>query len=195
MGILKTLTINGTTYDVTPVVPADSVTLLALAWEGNGECYSQVVEIPGVTARTKVDLQPTSEQLTEFQYKVLAFVAENDGGTVTVYAVGDRPTGDHTIQITKTEVEGTGKIRGNTVGTPMPRPDWEQEDPTRADYIKNKPEVDETRYYAGENISISEDGMISVLTADTAEGDNTRPITSAAVATQLGNVEILLSTI
>jgi hypothetical protein len=136
---LKTLTINGTTYKVTSVVPADSVTLLADAWEGEGEVYSQVVEVPGVTAHTKVDLQPTAEQLAEFHYKILAFVAENDGGTVTVYSIGDKPEGDHTIQITRTEVEGTGKIRGNTVGTTMPRPDWNQTDPTKADYIKNKP--------------------------------------------------------
>lgn len=141
MGILKTLTINGTTYNVTPVVPASSVTLLASAWVGDGDSYSQVVEIPEVTAHTKVDLQPTSDQLAEFHYKVLSFVAENNGGVVTVYAIGDKPTGDHTIQITKTEVQGTGKIRGNTVGTTMPRPDWNQTDPTKADYIKNKPNL------------------------------------------------------
>lgn len=139
MSIMKTLTINGTKYNVTPVVPADSVTLRASAWVSDGDAYSQVVEIPGVTPHTKVDLQPTSEQLVEFHYKVLAFVAENSGGTVAVYAIGDKPANDHTIQITKTEVEGTGKIRGNTVGTSMPRPDWNQTDPTKADYILNKP--------------------------------------------------------
>ena len=51
------------------------------------------------------------------------------------------------------------------------------------------------QYSAGENISISDDGKISVLTADTAEAGNTKPITSAAVATQIGNIEILLNTI
>lgn len=136
---LKTLTVNGVTYKATNTVPTDSVTLLASDWKGDGEVYSQVVEVPGVTAHTKVDLQPTSEQLAEFHYKILAFVAENEGGIVTVYSIGDKPDGDHTIQITKTEVEGTGKIRGNTVGTTMPRPDWNQTDPTKADYIKNKP--------------------------------------------------------
>lgn len=141
MSILKTLTINGTTYSVTPVVPASSITLLASAWVGDGESYSQVVAVPGATAYTKVDLLPSSEQLAEFHHKVLAFVAENNGGVVTVYAIGDKPTGDHTIQITKTEVQGTGKIRGNTVGTSMPRPDWNQTDPTKADYIKNKPDI------------------------------------------------------
>ena len=33
------------------------------------------------------------------------------------------------------------KIRGNTVGTTTPRPDWEQTDPRKADYIKNKPDI------------------------------------------------------
>lgn len=119
MGVLKTLTINGTRYNVTAAVPADNVTLLASAWERDGEAYSQVVDIPGVTAHTKVDLQPTLEQLVEFHSKDLAFVAENDGGTVTVFTIGDKPAGDHTFQITKTEVEGTGKIRGSTVGTTL----------------------------------------------------------------------------
>ena len=117
MSVLKTLTINGTTYNVTAAVPADNVTLLASAWKSDGGAYSQVVDISGITAHTKVDLQPASEQLVEFHSKDLAFVAENDGGMVTVFAIGDKPAGDHTIQITKTEVEGTGKIRGNTVGT------------------------------------------------------------------------------
>jgi hypothetical protein len=31
------------------------------------------------------------------------------------------------------------KIIGNTTATPNPRPDWNQTDETRADYIKNKP--------------------------------------------------------
>lgn len=118
MSILKTLTINGTTYNVAPVVPACEVTLLASAWVGDGDAYSQVVGVPGVTEHTKVDLQPTAEQVADFYNKVLAFVAENNGGTVTVYAIGEKPTEDHTIQVTKTEVEGTGKIRGDTVGTP-----------------------------------------------------------------------------
>ena len=34
-------------------------------------------------------------------------------------------------------------IYGNTVGTTTPRSDWNQDDPTKADYIKNKPFIDE----------------------------------------------------
>ena len=135
MGIMRTLTINGKTYGITSVVPASSVTLFANRWKSDGEAYSQVVEVAGVTSYTKVDLQPTATQLAEFHHKVLGFVTENKYGVVTVYAIGDKPTGDHTIQITLTEVESAGSIRGNTVGTTMPRANLEQTDPTKADYV------------------------------------------------------------
>lgn len=140
MATLKTLTINGSTFNVVPVVPATSVTLSASAWKGGEDAYSQVVALAGVTANTKVDLQPTAEQLQEFHYKVLGFVSENVGGVVTVYSIGDKPTRDHTIQVTLTEVEGTGRIRGNTVGTTMPRANLGQEDPGKADYVIGREE-------------------------------------------------------
>lgn len=47
----------------------------------------------------------------------------------------------------------------------------------------------------GENLGITGDGLLSVLTADSVEEDNTRPITAAAVHTTVGNIEVLLSTI
>ena len=141
MGIMKTLTINGVKYDVVPVVPASSVTLLANAWVDGGDKYYQIVELEGVTPKTKVNLQPTPDQLVEFQNEVLAFMAENEGGVVTVYAIGDLPTGDHTIQTTLKEVDATGKIRGNTVGTTTPRSDLDQTDPRKADYIKGREKI------------------------------------------------------
>lgn len=138
MAVMKTLTINGTTYTVARVVPALSVTLLADKWVSNGDRYSQVVEVEGVTNRSKVDLQPTPEQLGEFHNKILGFTTKNNGGVVTAYAIGDRPLGDHTIQVTLTEVEGVGEVLGNTVGTTMPRANLEQDDPTKADYVYGK---------------------------------------------------------
>lgn len=48
---------------------------------------------------------------------------------------------------------------------------------------------------AGSNIEISEDNVISVLTTNDVEHDNTRPITSAGVSTIVGNIDILLQTI
>ena len=82
-----------------------SVTLLASAWAGSDDPYSQVVSIPGVTERSKVDLLPSVEQLAIFHDKDIAFVTENEDGVVTVYAIGDKPTQDYTIEVCITEVK------------------------------------------------------------------------------------------
>lgn len=47
----------------------------------------------------------------------------------------------------------------------------------------------------GRNLTIDSSGVLSVDTADAAQQDNTRPITSAAVYTQIGNIEALLALI
>lgn len=81
------------------------VTLLASAWIGEGNLYHQVVEIEGVTENSQVDLTPSVEQLAAFYEKDLAFVTENVEKTVTVYAIGQKPLKDYTIQVTITEVD------------------------------------------------------------------------------------------
>jgi hypothetical protein len=58
------------------------------------------------------------------------------------------------------------KIIGNTVGTPLPKPDWKQTDPAKGDYIKNKPEVIDPA--VGQLLTIKtidEDGHITELEA------------------------------
>lgn len=47
----------------------------------------------------------------------------------------------------------------------------------------------------GDNLDITPEGKLSVLTASDAEYDNTLPITSAAVYTEIGNINALLETI
>ncbi|MBS6474523.1 MAG: hypothetical protein KH354_00830 [Clostridiales bacterium] len=47
----------------------------------------------------------------------------------------------------------------------------------------------------GDGLKITQEGMLSVDTATQAEQDNTRPITSAAVYTEIGNINSLLETI
>ena len=44
-------------------------------------------------------------------------------------------------------------------------------------------------------LTLSPEGVLSVNTADVVEKDNTLPVTSAAVHTQIGNIELLLQTI
>lgn len=47
----------------------------------------------------------------------------------------------------------------------------------------------------GDNLTITEEGRLSVDTATEPEADNTRPITAAAVQASIGNIEVLLQTI
>ena len=47
----------------------------------------------------------------------------------------------------------------------------------------------------GEDLLITEEGVLSIDKATSVEGDNTRPITAAAVYTEVGNINALLATI
>lgn len=80
------------------------VALPASGWVGEGNLHSQVVEVTGVTENSQVDLTPSVEQLVVFYEKDLTFVTENEDGVVTVYAIGQKPENDYTIQVTITEV-------------------------------------------------------------------------------------------
>jgi hypothetical protein len=81
-----------------------TVELLADKWVGSENLYSQVVSIDGVTENSQVDLTPSVDQLVVFYSKDLTFVTENEEGVVTVYAIGQKPTHDYTVQVTITEV-------------------------------------------------------------------------------------------
>lgn len=84
-----------------------SVTLYSDRWiQAEDSRWFQIVTVDNaaITQYSKVDLQPSSEQLTIFHEKDLAFVAENDGGVVTVYCIGQTPTNNYTIQAIVTEV-------------------------------------------------------------------------------------------
>lgn len=100
-----TTTTFKSTNSVGAVITHSSVTLYSWDWVGDDSPYSQVVTIDKATKYSKIDLQPSPEQLALFHDKDLAFVTENDDGVITVYAIGDKPTATHTIQVTITEVE------------------------------------------------------------------------------------------
>ncbi len=87
-----------------PPARIGEVTLTSAGWIGTASPYSQAVTIPGVTENSQVDLTPNVQQLAIFHEKDLTFVTENDDGEVTVYAIGQKPANDYTIQVTITEV-------------------------------------------------------------------------------------------
>ena len=107
---------DGTTpYDKLPYMSIDSfvlpksasITLYADRWEqAEDNRYFQVVTVDNavITENSKIDLQLSSEQISIFHEKDLAFVAENEDGVVSVFCVGQVPTNNYTIQAVVTEV-------------------------------------------------------------------------------------------
>lgn len=83
---------------------AVAVSLPASSWEGADGAYYQVVNVAGITPYSKVDLQPSTEQLVIFYEKDITFVAENENGVITVYCIGQKPANDYVMQATITEV-------------------------------------------------------------------------------------------
>ena len=81
-----------------------NISMPAANWVGSTNPWSQVVTINGVTANSKVDLQPTAVQIVEMQDNDIALMAENNDGVITIYAIGGKPTSDYTMQALITEV-------------------------------------------------------------------------------------------
>lgn len=81
-----------------------SVSLPASQWVGSENIYSQVVSIDGITENSQVNLTPSVEQLSIFSEENVSFITENDGGVVTVYVIGQKPTNDYTIKASIVEV-------------------------------------------------------------------------------------------
>lgn len=106
-------------YSVLPYLSTDSfvlptpasITLVANGWvlvSENRWAQEVTVNNAVITARSKIDLQPDADQLCIFHQKDLAFVVENEGGKVTVFCIGQKPTNDYTIQATVMEVAVNG---------------------------------------------------------------------------------------
>ena len=90
---------------VIPVIPrVSTITLSKSAWVGSAEPYSQTVSVATVTASTKVDLQPTAQQIISLNNDEIALIAQNNNGAVTIYAIGGKPSVDYTMQVLLTEV-------------------------------------------------------------------------------------------
>ena len=58
----------------------------------------------GITANSKIDLQPTAVQIVELQDSEITLMLQNDDGVVTAWAIGNKPTKDYTMQVLITEV-------------------------------------------------------------------------------------------
>lgn len=78
---------------------------LSTDWTGSASPYAQAVTISGTTSNSKVDLQPDATAIQQMaDAGTVALYIANNNGTLTAYAVGEKPTAALTIQATITEV-------------------------------------------------------------------------------------------
>lgn len=105
-------TINNMALNADLVLYWGGTITLSLSWSGNGP-FTQTVYLDqylswtsGITAKSRIDLQPTAAQLTQLMTDgVTALTIENNNGTLTAYALGAAPSTAMTIACTVTEVE------------------------------------------------------------------------------------------
>lgn len=78
------------------------ISLPVSAWKGGESPYYQAVAVDGISVNSAVELMPSPEQVDSLLRTALTAV--NEDGGVTVYAFGDKPLEDMTIQAALTEV-------------------------------------------------------------------------------------------
>lgn len=87
------------------MVRIGEVELLAANWlDGEPDQYYQIVEIEGITENSLIGPAPDASQILILNDKTITFHFENEGGVVTAFATGGKPTNDYIFQVHITEV-------------------------------------------------------------------------------------------
>ena len=83
---------------------AAQITLTAAGWTGTGP-FTQVVSLPGITSNSMVNIMPNADALEQMiTDRVKSIFIENDEGTLTAIAVGNKPTAAITVGVYIAEV-------------------------------------------------------------------------------------------
>lgn len=104
-----------------------SVTISKDSWKGSGP-YTQVLSgLSNITANSKIDIQADATTINKIVDGGFSLTAKNSNKTITIYAVGDKPTIDLTLQLAVTEVTkkaSSDVVWGNpfVAGTPKEEP-------------------------------------------------------------------------
>lgn len=82
-----------------------TISIPASGWSGSNNSYSQAISVNGVNANSKLDLQPTSEQIAELQNAEIILMASNNNGIVVLHSLNGKPSKDLRMQMLITDVE------------------------------------------------------------------------------------------
>ena len=87
------------------VPKAKTLSLPTASWSGSASPYTQTVTIAGATAKSKVDIQMDATALgVLIDSGTSAIWIENNNGTLTAKALGEKPNANLSVQVTITEV-------------------------------------------------------------------------------------------
>lgn len=80
------------------------IAIPAASWKGASSPYSQEVIVEVISVNSRVDLIPSVAQIGKLRENGIALTVGNDAGTVTVYAIGNKPAEDYVVQAIVSEV-------------------------------------------------------------------------------------------
>lgn len=92
-------------YKINRTFVVKQISLPAASWMGAESPYSQTVTISGITVNSKVDIQMDATALgVLIDSGTSAIWIENNNGTLTAKALGEKPNTNLSVQVTITEV-------------------------------------------------------------------------------------------
>lgn len=178
-------------------------------WDMLVECRGNYNVIPLTVNATGASATLTADQLAltgyyDFQLRGTQDSVIHHTNTAQVF-IPDTIVGPGTWPVLPTEFsEAEAAIKELNAHPPMPGVTgyWMLWDLDTGEYVTSDiplPQVGEGGVLRinslDETLNLSQEGKLSVNTAKDAEQDNTLPITSAAVYTEIGNIDALLATI
>lgn len=98
--------INGAINAKLDKVILKDITIQSSSWNEDSDLFKAPLSIEGLTAKTKVDINTTAEIVkTMMENGIYAIYIENDNGTASAVAVGDKPTKNITLSVSLMEVQ------------------------------------------------------------------------------------------
>ena len=97
--------INGAINGKSDKIVLKDITIPSSSWVKNSDIFKAPLSIPELTAKTKLDINTTSSVVkTMIEGGINAIYIENNNGTASAVAVGDKPAKNITLSVSLMEV-------------------------------------------------------------------------------------------